>query len=318
MLSGSMLEPVRWENGRLLILDQRLLPDEERWIEAFSWQEVAKAIRDMSVRGAPLIGLAAAYGLAMANSSEEAKKGLAATRPTAVNLFHALERVSRAGDPLREAMIIQEEERAANEAIGKLGASLMEGEATVLTICNTGALATPGIGTAMGVIRTLHREGRLKEAIVCESRPRQQGLKLTAWECSQEGIPYRIIPDGAAAWFMKTQKPQLTITGADRIARNGDTANKIGTYGLALAAREHGIVFAVAAPSSTLDPTTMTGADIPIEERDPDELLSLGGRRIAPKGAGAWNPAFDVTPAHLIGAIVTERGVLRPPYDFGV
>lgn len=313
-----MVEALRWENGRLLILDQRLLPGEVRWLEMHDWQQIAQAIEDMAVRGAPLIGVAAAYALAMANNSEEAKKRLACTRPTAVNLFHALERVSRAEHPLHEAMNIHEEERAANETIGKNGASLIEGHATVITICNTGALATPGIGTALGVIRTLHREGRLEEAIVCETRPRQQGLKLTAWECLHDNIPFRLIPDGAAAWFMKSNKTQLVIAGADRVARNGDTANKIGTYALALAARAHGIPFAIAAPTSTIDPNSRNGADIPIEQRDPEELLAVGDHKLAPEGARAWNPAFDVTPAELIDAIVTEKGIFRPPYDFGV
>lgn len=312
------LDPVHWHNGNLMILDQRLLPEEERWIEASDWKQVAEAISSMAVRGAPLIGVAAAYGLALAGNDPMAKQGLASTRPTAVNLFHALDRVANSKDPLQEAHRIFEEERAANEAIGNCGASLIEAKATVITICNTGSLATPGIGTALGIIRVLHRQGKLREAILCETRPRQQGLRLSAWECIHDNIPFRVIPDGAAAAFMKTYGAQLVIAGADRIARNGDTANKIGTYSLALAANAHSVPFAIAAPTSTIDPDTPTGDEIPIEERDPDELLEVAGHRVAPEGTPVWNPAFDVTPATLIDHIVTERGTFSKPYDFGV
>ncbi len=302
------------------ILDQRHLPEREEWIEAATWEQVAEAIREMAVRGAPLIGVAAAYGLALARRSgadeQAARRGLAETRPTAANLSKALARVARADDPLAEAEALHEEERRACEAIGRHGASLVPEDAVVLTICSTGSLAAPGIGTALGVIRTAHREGKLKEAVLLETRPRLQGLRLNAWELLRDGVPFRVIPDGAAAWWMDRMGADLVITGADRIAANGDTANKIGTYALALAANEYGVTFAVAAPTSTIDRMTPTGDEIPIEERPPEEVTRVRGVAVAPEGCPVWNPAFDVTPAPFINRIVTEGGVHSPPYDF--
>jgi methylthioribose-1-phosphate isomerase len=310
------IEAVRWQDGRVMILDQRQLPHREVWLEASTWQQVAEAIRNMAVRGAPLIGVAAAYGLALAGDVEEAKAGLAATRPTAVNLFWALERVSRAADRLAEARAIEAEERKNNDAIGKLGAELVPEDAGVLTICNTGSLATPGIGTALGVIRTAWACGSLREVYACETRPRQQGLRLTAWELAKDGIPFHCIADAAAAWLMKSGRVSLVVVGADRVAANGDTANKVGTYSLATIARAHGIPFMVAAPSSTLDLAMPDGRSIPIEERDASELTDIEGSAVAPAGTPVWNPAFDVTPAELITWVVTEQGVFSPPFRF--
>lgn len=313
---------MKWESDRLVILDQRRLPQSEEWIVAEEWRQVAEAIRLMAVRGAPLIGIAAAYGLALAHRKGEdmevAKAGLAATRPTAVNLFHALDRVRGAKDPLAEAHALLREEVDANERIAANGASLLPENAIVMTICNTGALATPGVGTALGVIRRAHSLGKLQEAVLLETRPRQQGLKLSAWELQKDGIPFRVIADGAAAWFMKTHRVHMAIAGADRIAKNGDTANKIGTYGLALAAKAHNVRFVVAAPTSTVDPQIDSGQAIPIEERDAAELTYTGSEQVAPPDCPVWNPAFDVTPAALIEAIVTEAAVYAPPFDFGV
>lgn len=313
------IEALRWRDGRLHILDQRKLPCEEVWIEAQSWQEVADAITSMAVRGAPLIGIAAAYGLALAQQSSEvneAKAGLAATRPTAVNLFHCLDRTARAADMLGEARLIEAEERAANDAIANHGADLIAERAKAITICNTGSLATAGVGTALGILRKAYEHGKIEEVFACETRPRLQGLRLTAWELQKDGIPFRVIPDSAAASLMRGGDIGFAVSGADRIAANGDTANKIGTYSLAISCKEHGVPFFVAAPTSTIDPATATGQDIPIEERDGSEVTEVEGARLAPQGCPVWNPAFDVTPARLISAIVTERGAHRPPYGF--
>jgi methylthioribose-1-phosphate isomerase len=303
-------EPLRWAGDRLLVLDQRRLPGEEVWLPCRSWQEVAAAIRDLAVRGAPAIGIAAAYGLALAPAGERpaAAAGLKAARPTAVNLAWAVDRALAAADPLAEARRIADEEAARCRAIARHGAALVPPGARALTICHTGALATGGCGTALGVLAEAHRQGRLRELVVCETRPLLQGARLTMWECGRLGLPARLIVDAAAAQCMRRGEVDLVITGADRIAANGDTANKIGTYALAVLARHHGLPFYVAAPSSSFDPGAATGDDIPVEERDPQEVLRLG----APAGARASNPAFDVTPAALITAWVTEDGVRRP------
>jgi methylthioribose-1-phosphate isomerase len=301
------------------MLDQRLLPGRIEWIEARSWQQVAEAIRDMALRGAPLIGIAAAYGYAMAverGETEDAAAGLASTRPTAVNLFKALERVSASKHPLDEAHRIKSEEEIASASMATFGASLLSDESRVVTICNTGSLATAGIGTALGVVRRAHAEDKLSEAILLETRPRQQGLKLSAWELGQDDIPFRVIVDSAAAWLLATQGADFVVAGADRIARCGDSANKIGTYALALAALRHGVPFVVVAPDSTIDRSLESGASIPIEERCAAEVTESNGHRVAPMVCPVWNPAFDVTPADLISAIVTENGVFRPPYKF--
>ncbi len=319
------LRSLRWEDGALHILDQRLLPDEERWLEIRTWREVGEAIRDMAVRGAPAIGVAAAYGMALAvaegANTDEARRALAASRPTAVNLNWALERMAALGDPcfegaLAEARRIEREDLECNLAIGKFGASLLPNQCRALTICNTGSLATAGHGTALGILRTAHEQGKLVRVYACETRPRLQGLRLTAWELSHDGIPFRAIADGAAGFLMQKGEVDCVVTGADRIAANGDTANKIGTYALAVLAREHGVPFFVAAPSSTLDTSLSNGSLIPIEERADEELTTIEGVRIAPKDCPVWNPAFDITPASLITAIVTESGVFREPYVF--
>jgi len=337
-----MIAPVRWNGRALVLLDQRRLPAEEIYQELTSWQEVAEAIRVLVVRGAPAIGCAAAFGMVLAARQsragsfdpffadlENAGKGLAATRPTAVNLFWALERMKRCAlahralPPgelrarlLEEAQAILDEDVAANRIIGEHGTRLVPANARILTHCNAGALATAGYGTALGVVRAAHAERKLALLWVDETRPVLQGSRLTAWECVKEGIPHRVIADGAAASLMGRGGIDLVITGADRIAANGDTANKIGTYALAVLAHHHGVPFYVAAPSSSIDLTVTSGEQIPIEERDDNEVRRVGGTQVAPELSPVWNPAFDVTPAHLISAIITERGVFRPPYSF--
>ncbi len=305
------MTPVRWREGTLEILDQRRLPAAEVWLRCARWQDVADAIRTLAVRGAPAIGIAAAYAVALADDRPAAAVGLKAARPTAVNLAWAVERALAAADPLREAEAIAAEEAARCEAIATAGASLIPPGARAMTICHTGALATGGVGTALGVVRYAHREGRLREVVACETRPLLQGARLTIWECMRIGLPARLIVDGAAGQAMRRGAVDLVIAGADRIAANGDTANKVGTYGLAVLARHHGLPFYIAAPSSTVDRATPDGGAIPIEERDPDEVLRIG----APAGARASNPAFDVTPAELISAWITERGVHRSASD---
>ena len=336
-----MIAPIRWERDRLLLLDQTLLPVEERTREYSRWSEVADAIRTLVVRGAPAIGCAAAFGIALAareslaedtdgllRDLEEAEKGLAATRPTAVNLFWALDRMREVAHTeralplpalrarlLAEAQAILEEDLAGNRALGAHGASLVPEGARILTHCNAGALATAGYGTAVGVIRAAHERGRVAMVWVDETRPVMQGSRLTAWEMVKEGIPHRLISDVAAGFVMKRGEVDLVITGADRIASNGDTANKIGTYSVAVLARHHGIPFYIAAPFSTIDTSISSGAVIPIEERAGDEVRRTGGRQTAPSETPVYNPAFDVTPAELIAGIITERGVFRFPYS---
>jgi methylthioribose-1-phosphate isomerase len=337
-----MIAPIRWERFRLLLLDQTLLPVEERMREYTRWRDVADAIRSLVVRGAPAIGCAAAFGVALAARQsgardgdgmmadlEEAIKGLAATRPTAVNLFWALDRMRTVAEAhrasavlalrerlLAEAQAILDENLAANRALGAHGAALVPERARILTHCNAGALATAGYGTALGVIRAAHERRRVALVWVDETRPVMQGSRLTAWEMVKEGIPHRLISDVAAGFVMKRGEVDLVVVGADRIAANGDTANKIGTYSLAVLARHHGIPFYVAAPVSTIDASIPSGAAIPIEERDGEEVRRIGGRLTAPVETPVYNPAFDVTPAELITGIVTERGVFRSPYSF--
>ncbi len=316
------LSPMRWEDGALHLLDQLRLPGEEIWIACTSAEEVADAIRRMVVRGAPAIGCAAAYGVALAaragGSIEDAIALLGASRPTAVNLFWALGEmrvtVLAGGDLEARAIEIHREDIAMCRAIGRHGAALIPDGATVLTHCNAGALATGGYGTALGVVRGAREAGKSLRVLADETRPFLQGARLTAWELQKSGIDVTIIPDAAAAFLMSRGEVSCVVVGADRIAANGDVANKIGTYALALAAARHQIPFYVAAPSSTLDPHTATGADIPIEERAGDELTHLGGTALAPAGVPGRYPAFDVTPAELVTAIITEEGVARPPY----
>jgi methylthioribose-1-phosphate isomerase len=327
---------VVWHDDRLFLLDQRALPTETRFVVCNSAVETAAAIQDMVVRGAPAIGVTAAYGVVLAarerflSGATDWRAGLAgdldllaAARPTAVNLFWALERMRRLIadidqlDPvpalLTEAQRIHVEDAAANRAMGDLGAALIDGPTDIITHCNAGALATGGYGTALGVVRSAFAAGKIRRVYADETRPWLQGSRLTAWELQQSGIPVTVQADNVAASLMARGGIGWVIVGSDRIAANGDVCNKIGTYGLAVLARHHGVRFMVAAPTSTIDMAIASGAEIPIEERDPDELLGCGGRRIAPAGCVARNPVFDVTPASLVDAIVTERGVVLNP-----
>lgn len=324
--------PVRtlyWQDAALALLDQRRLPHTVTYHWCTTAPAVAEAIRLMVVRGAPAIGIAAAYGMVLSaqahqgTPSSEDRALLAAARPTAVNLFWALEQMAtvvtqtsvadRLSALLAKAQALHAEDIAANRQMGALGAALLDEPCAVLTHCNAGALATGGYGTALGVIRSGVAQGLITQVYADETRPWWQGARLTAWELVQEGIPVTLLPDGAAAALMQQGQVRWVIVGADRIAMNGDVANKIGTYGLAIAARYHGVRLMVVAPSSTIDPAIGSGAEIPIEHRAPDEVLSVAGQRMAALGAGAWNPAFDVTPAALVDAIVTERGVVLQP-----
>jgi methylthioribose-1-phosphate isomerase len=299
---------VRLEPDAVVVLDQRRLPAEEVELRLASAAEVAEAIRTLAVRGAPAIGVAAAYGLALAavrgEDLREAEAVLAASRPTAVNLFWALAELRDDPTPERARQLhLEEVERC--RRMSAHAVSLFGPEVRALTHCNAGALATGGVGTAVGALVEAHRAGRLARVLVDETRPLLQGARLTAWELEAAGVEHAVIADSAAAHFMARGEVDLVVTGADRIAANGDAANKIGTYSLAVAAAHHGIPFVVVAPTSTIDPATATGADIPIEERGGDELTARFAAR---------NPAFDVTPAALIAAIVTEHGVHRAPY----
>jgi methylthioribose-1-phosphate isomerase len=307
------IEPIRWRGDRLELLDQRLLPDQTRYIACRTAAEVAEAIRDMVVRGAPAIGCAAAFGVVLGHSSPESFRILAASRPTAVNLFWALERMRGAKSAEAEAVAIFEEDLAANRALGAHGAALVPAGARILTYCNAGALATSGHGTALGVVRSAFAKHGDISVIACETRPYLQGARLTAWECVQEGIPCTLITDNMAGHLMSRGEIDLVVVGADRIAANGDTANKIGTYMVAVLARRHGIPFYVAAPLSTFDLSIPDGSGIVIEERAADEVTGYRGVRWAPEGVKVRHPAFDVTPAELITAIVCEKGVLREP-----
>lgn len=334
-------QSLRWDDGVLWVLDQRRLPGDTRYIRADAVEVVADAIRTLAVRGAPAIGAAAAYGLALAAAPapgddapavrerlERAATLLRATRPTAVNLAWAVDRVLRlvAGEQaaatlsqrvLAEAEALADDDRRINRALAQHGQSVIPTRPTPVTVihhCNTGSLATVDYGTALGVIRAAHEAGQRLWVLVDETRPLLQGARLTMWELQQLGIPAALMVDGAAAHQMRTRGVDLCLVGADRIAANGDVANKIGTYQLALAAQAHGVPFYVAAPTSTIDLATATGDAMVIEERDADEVAVVGGRRMAPEGVSVLNPAFDVTPATLVAGIITEVGVVRPPY----
>nr|WP_298154303.1 S-methyl-5-thioribose-1-phosphate isomerase [uncultured Pseudoxanthomonas sp.] len=329
------IRPIRWTGNALELLDQRKLPFVVEYLSCTTSDQVAAAIHDLAVRGAPAIGIAAAWGVVLASREvmaatpaeaadrlEPALQRLNAARPTAVNLGWALARMraalKTAGSDWRgvlelEALAIAEEDLAANRHMGELGAALIPVGSGVLTHCNTGSLATAGFGTALGVIRAGVAQGRIGKVYAGETRPWQQGARLTAWELLQDGIPATLIADSAASHLMKTGAVQWVIVGADRICANGDTANKIGTYQLAIAARHHGAKFMVVAPSSTVDMATPNGDAIHIEERDAGELLGIAGTRTVAEGVPAWNPVFDVTPASLIDAIVTEKGVIEQP-----
>ncbi len=304
------VQALRWTGDALELLDQRLLPDRIVYLKCRTAAEVAAAIRDMVVRGAPAIGCAAAFGIAL-EPKESSYEVLAKSRPTAVNLSWALERMRRAADKKAEAEAIFAEDLAVNRAIGAHGAKLIPQGARILTYCNTGALATAGHGTALGVIRSARDKG--VSVIACETRPYLQGARLTAWECMQEGIPCTLITDNMAGHLMSRGEVDLVIVGADRIAANGDTANKIGTYTLAVLAQRHKLPFYVAAPLSSFDPKIADGSQIPIEERPADEVTGYRGVRWAPQGVAVMNPAFDVTPAELITAIICETAVVQAP-----
>lgn len=332
---------IRWMGHAVQLLDQRRLPQEEHWLTIEGAAGVAQAIRDMAVRGAPAIGISAAYGVALAARGADAGdwqteveasiKTLAASRPTAVNLFWALERMtavlercqSREDAVARlaeEAVAIHREDMAANMAMAGLAleAMALDKPCSVLTHCNTGALATGGYGTALGVVRRLHEHKLLKRVYADETRPWLQGARLTTWELARDGIPVTLNADGAAAAILALGDVKWVIVGADRITANGDVANKIGTYGLAVLARHHKVKFMVVAPSSTVDMSLASGRDIPIEERGGQEVRQVGGVSVAPEQVAVFNPVFDVTPANLIDMIVTERGVVHTPEVTGM
>ncbi len=325
-----------WDNDRLYLLDQRVLPSEEIYLELQTATATANAITDMVVRGAPAIGVTAAFGVVLAARTSYEQDGsnwkqgmqremeiLAASRPTAVNLFWALERMGDlikeldATDPepklLQEAQQIHQEDIASNRTLGDLGAELIESTTSVITHCNAGALATGGYGTALGVIRSAWRDGKIERVYADETRPWLQGSRLTAWELHKDQIPVTLLIDGSAASRMRSGGIGWIVVGSDRIAGNGDVANKIGTYSLAVAAKHHGVKVMVAAPTSTIDMSAASGEEIPIEFRAPDEVLMCGGKRLGAKGVDAWNPVFDVTPAALVDVIVTEKGVVHSP-----
>lgn len=339
-----MIKTVEWTKDGVSMLDQRLLPAEETYLMLRSYDEVAEAIKKMVIRGAPAIGVAAAMGIALGASQSVGTSNadleddllyicdvMAKTRPTAVNLFWAIERMRATFQRAKtttnnveevkkilvaEALAIFEEDIAANRAIGKFGGPLIPDGATVLTHCNAGALATAGdYGTALGVIRGARDAGKKVAVIADETRPFLQGLRLTAWELAKDDIPVTVITDNMAGHVMKSGKVDVVVVGADRIAANGDTANKIGTYMVAVLAREHSIPFYVAAPLTTLDLKLKSGEEIPIEERDEKEVTHIREYQLAPDGISVHNPAFDVTPNHLIAAIITDKGIARAPYE---
>lgn len=335
MSQHDSIRAVEWKDNHLVLLDQRKLPHNEQYVQLYNAEDTAEAIRNMVVRGAPAIGIAAAYALVMAARKSykqypndwrvrlaAEKDILMNARPTAVNLMWALQRMCAAldtinGDPeeplLELARKIHQDDIEANYRMGELGSALIPSSHAVLTHCNTGSLATGGYGTALGVIRSAYSAGKIEHVYADETRPWWQGSRLTAWELVKDKIPAHLICEGAAASLMKQGKVSWVIVGSDRIAANGDVANKIGTYSLAVNARYHGVKFMVVAPTSTIDMATSTGNHIPIEERAQEEVLNVGNQRIAAVHAKAWNPAFDVTPASLIDAIVTEKGVVERP-----
>lgn len=340
-MSSAAVQAIRWQAPVLALLDQRVLPLEERWNQYSDVEGVVDAIKTMVVRGAPAIGIAAAYGVVLAARAAHARRGegwresmpaamqlLAESRPTAVNLFWALDRMQRLLDRLpdgvdpepallQEAIAIHDEDLAANRHMGQLGADVIREAALsgryVLTHCNTGSLATGGYGTALGVIRSAWSQQLIDGVYADETRPWLQGARLTAWELMQDNVPVTLNADVAAAHLMASGKISWVIVGADRITANGDVANKIGTYALAVLAKYHGVKFMVAAPASTFDLSLQSGKQIPIEQRGPEEVVAVQGKRIAPEGVSVYNPVFDVTPASLIDVIVTEKGVIHAP-----
>jgi methylthioribose-1-phosphate isomerase len=338
---ATMARAVQWFDGRLRILDQSKLPEEQVFVNLDDYRDVVGAIKEMRVRGAPAIGVAAAYGIALGASGiktankddflaqlNQVAQAFAASRPTAVNLFQAIDRMKKAAEGgdvaemqkslINEAKRIHEEEATATKELSRLGAELIKDGFTVLTHCNAGPLATAGYGTALGMIIAAKEQGKKVSVFVTETRPLLQGARLTTWELMEEGIPVTLITDSMAGYFMKRGEIDCVIVGADRIAGNGYTANKIGTYSLAVLANAHGIPFYVAAPSTTIDLSLTSGYQIPIEERSPEEVTHIRGVPIAPKGVGAANPAFDITPHAYISAIITEKGIVRAPYTEGL
>jgi methylthioribose-1-phosphate isomerase len=333
-----MIETIRWTDDGVVMIDQTRLPLEEQYVTCRNYEDVATAIRDMIIRGAPAIGVAAAMGVAIGvlharetdldRQVETICDTLARTRPTAVNLFWAIERMKRVyagmrGRPIdeirsrlvSEAKIVKEEDIAINQAIGRHGAPLVPDHKTILTHCNAGALATAGYGTALGVIRAAVAAGKQVDVFADETRPFLQGARLTVWELQQDHIPTTLITDNMAGHFMKSGRIGCVVVGADRIAANGDVANKVGTYSVAVLAKENGVPFFVAAPISTLDLSLATGDLIPIEQRAPAEVTHVFGQQVAPSGTTVENPAFDVTPSRYVSAIITEKGVARAPYE---
>lgn len=334
------MESIIWGNGKLKLLDQTRLPTETVYLECTNYRQVAAAIQRLQVRGAPAIGIAAAYGLVLgagehqdknfsgfANNIKEVARELASTRPTAVNLFWAIERMLAKLIDMQtippeswfsafeeEALAIHREDLEMNRQIGWWGNQLIEPGAQILTHCNAGALATGGYGTALGVIRAAHQAGKNISVYACETRPLLQGARLTAWELKQDRIPVTLITDNMAGYLLQQGRINCVVVGADRITVNGDAANKIGTYSLAVLAYHHQIPFYIAAPRSTFDYKIISGADIPIEERNPEEICFFGGCAVAPHGISVYNPAFDITPNRYVTGYITERGILKPPF----
>ena len=340
-MQSGMLRTIEWLDGKIRILDQSQLPREQTFADLDNYHDVVLAIKKMRVRGAPAIGVAVAYGIALGASSiktankdeflaqlNQVMQAFAASRPTAVNLFQAINRMKKAakGDGvaemkkslINEAKRIHQEEVAATKQLSQLGAELIQDGFTVLTHCNAGPLATAGYGTALGVIKAAQEQGKKVSVFVTETRPLLQGARLTTWELMQDGIPVTLITDSMAGYFMRRGEIDCVIVGADRIAANGYTANKIGTYTLAVLANAHGIPFYVAAPTTTIDLSLTSGYQIPIEERSPEEVTHIQGVAIAPEGVRAANPAFDITPSQYITAIITEKGIIREPYTEGL
>jgi len=340
------VQPIEWKGDKVRILDQTRLPNEEVYLETADYRVVASAIKQLKVRGAPAIGVAGAYGIALGVLSIEAdskadffrkfqrvSQTITATRPTARNLFYAVERMEQAFDKaqakpgsgvaeiktaiVKEAIKINSEEVEATRKLSQLGARLIKDGFTILTHCNAGPLATTGYGTALGVIIRAHEQGKKIKVFADETRPLLQGARLTVWELQKAGVPVTLITDSMAGYFMSQGKVDCVIVGADRIAANGDTANKIGTYSVAVLAKENGIPFYVAAPTTTIDPSLKTGAEIPIEQRKAEEVTHIRGVRIAPD-CDVANPAFDVTPHKYITALITERGIIRKPFGVGI
>jgi methylthioribose-1-phosphate isomerase len=332
------VKTIEWKDDRVIMLDQRLLPHREVYRVCRDYSQVASAIREMVIRGAPAIGVAAAMGVALGALKAPAKTfdreferilvTLGKTRPTAVNLFWALQRMRQVYSEKRsqsvevvksalkeEAQKIYQQDIAANKQLGKYGAGLLRNAKHIMTHCNAGALATAGYGTALGVVRALKESGKEFEVFVNETRPFLQGARLTAWELKKEKIPATLITDNMAGYLMQRDKVDAVVVGCDRVAANGDVANKIGTYTIAVLARHHGIPFYVAGPTSSIDLECPSGKDIPIEQRDPKEVSHMFGKALAPKGIHVLNPAFDVTPHDLVTAIITEKGIINPPYQ---